>query len=84
MDQQVPTEASAEVGMLIHDPPETDIFLSGTQNWCLIIFLAPTFICLRLKKPPDLFRNQFTLQITPLQRYKPEMLHTNNCIYFSI
>ena len=57
MDQQVPTEASAD----------------GTQNWRLIIFLAPTSICLRLKKPPDLFRNQLTSQITPLQRYKPEM-----------
>ena len=54
-------------------PPETDIFLSGTQNWRLIIFLAPTSICLRLKKPPDLFRDQLTTQITPLQRYKPEM-----------
>ena len=72
MDQQVPTEASAEVGMLIN-PTETDIFLSGTQNWRLIIFLAPTSICLRLKKPPDLFRNQLTSHITPLQRYKPEM-----------
>ena len=73
-EQQVPTEAPAKVGMLIH-PTETDIFLSGTQNWRLIIFLAPrsTSICLRLKKPSDLFRNQLTSQITPLQRYKPEM-----------
>ena len=54
-------------------PPETDIFLSGTQNLRLIIFLAPTSICLRLKKPPDLFRNQLTSQITLLQRHKPEM-----------
>ena len=66
MDQQVPTEASAEVGILIY-PTETDIFLSGTQNWRLIIFLVTTSICLRLKKPPDLFRKQLTSQITPLQ-----------------
>ena len=82
MDQQVPTEASAEVGMLIH-PPETDIFLSGSQNWHLIIFLAPTFICLRLKRPPDLFRNQLTSQITPLQDIN-QKCNTNNCIYSSI
>ena len=68
MDQQVPTEALAEVGMLIH-PTETDICPSGTQNWRLIIFLAPTSICLCLKKPPDLFRNHLTSQITPSQRY---------------
>ena len=41
MDQQVPTEALAEVGCW-SIPPETDIFLSGSQNWRLIIFLAPT------------------------------------------
>ena len=72
MDQQVPTEASAEVGMLIH--PTRDWYFSiWNSKLRLIIFLAPTSICLRLKKPPDLFRNQFTTQITPLQRYKPEM-----------
>ena len=68
MDQQVPTEASAEVRMLIH-PTQDWYFLSGTQNRGLIIFLAPNFHLFTF----DLFRNQLPSQITPLQRYKPEM-----------
>ena len=72
MDQEIPTEASAEVGTLIH--PQRLMFFNQNSTLSLDYFDYRTYnsICLRLKQPPGLFRNQHTSKITPLQRYKPE------------
>ena len=73
MDQQVPTEALAEVGMLIH--PIRDWYVSIWNSKLALDYFSRTYFHLFTfeKKPADLFPNQFTSQITPLQRYKPEM-----------
>ena len=68
MDQQVPTEALAEVVTLIH--PTLDWYFSIWNSKLVLDYSSSSYFHLQ---PPDLFLNQLTSQIIPLQRYKPEM-----------